>query len=66
MRWIAGTLFFLFAFGIGIYMLHSSLMVLWPLFEMPFKDYETGAVTFGILFIPGFVAYAWITGKVIR
>ena len=66
MRWLAGTLFFLFAFGIAGYLLWSSLSVLWPLFEMPFKDYETGEVTFGLLMIPGYWAYAWVVGKVIR
>jgi membrane protein YdbS with pleckstrin-like domain len=65
-RWLAGTLFFMFAFGIAAYMLYASLSVLWPLFAMPFIDYETAEVTFGLLLIPGFVAYAWVTGKVIR
>jgi hypothetical protein len=65
-RWFAGTLFFLFAFGIGFYLLYSSLSVLWPLIEMPFKDYDTGAVTFGLLLVPAYVAYAWVVGRVIR
>jgi hypothetical protein len=65
-RWIAGTLFFAFAFSLGFYVLWSSLSVLWPLFEMPFIDYATGEVTFGLLLIPGLWAYAWVTGKVIK
>jgi hypothetical protein len=66
MRWTAGTLFFLFAFGVAFYMLYASLSVLWPLFMMPFIDYETAEITFAILLVPGYIAYAWITGKTIR
>jgi hypothetical protein len=66
MRWIAGTLFFIFAFGIAFYLLYASLSVLWPLFEMPFIDPETGEITFAFLLIPGYLVYAWITGRVIR
>ena len=65
-RWLAGILFFLTLFGIGFYFFYSSMMVLWPLFEMPFIDQATGQVTFGLLLIPGYVAYAWIVGRVIR
>ncbi len=65
-RWIAGMLFFLFAFGVAFYILYVSISVLWPLFEMPFIDYGTAEVTFGFLLVPGFLAYSWITGKVIK
>lgn len=47
-------------------MLYASLSVLWPLFMMPFIDYETAEITFAILLVPGYIAYAWITGKTIR
>jgi hypothetical protein len=63
---MAGTLFFIFAFGIAFYLLYSSLSVLWPLFMMPFIDYETGEITFALLLIPGYLGYAWIIGRAIR
>lgn len=56
----------LFLFGFGLYLFISSMRVLWPLFEMPFIDTTTGAATFALLLIPGYYAFAWITGKVIR
>ena len=65
-RWVAGALFFSFTFFVAFYILYVSLSVLWPLFEMPFIDYDTGQFTFAVLLIPGFWAYAWVTGKVIK
>ena len=65
-RWLAGMLFFAFAFGVVLYMLYASLSVLWPLFLMPFIDYDTGAFTFGMLLIPGYVACSWVIGKIIK
>jgi hypothetical protein len=65
-RWIAGTLFLTFAFGVALYFLYSSLSVIWPLFLMPFIDYDTGVFTFVILLIPGYWAFAWIVGKIIK
>jgi hypothetical protein len=65
-RWIAGALFLLFAFGIAICALYASLSVIWPLFLMPFIDYDTGVATFIILLIPGYLAFAWVTGKIIK
>ena len=65
-RWIAGLLFFTFAFGMGFYVFYSSMMVLWPLFQMPFIDPATGDVTIAFLLIPGYYAFAWLTGKVIH
>jgi hypothetical protein len=65
-RWFAGTLFFLFAFFIAGYMIWASLSVLWPLFLMPFIDYETGEVTVALLMIPAYFAFSWVTGRVIK
>ena len=65
-RWIAGVLFFAFAFGVVIYILYASLSVLWPLFLMPFIDYDTGVATFIILLIPGYWVFAWVVGKLIK
>jgi hypothetical protein len=65
-RWIAGTLLLAFLFGVAFYFLYSSLKVLWPLFLMPFIDYDTGVATFIILLIPGYLAFAWITGRIIK
>jgi hypothetical protein len=65
-RWLAGTMFFLTAFGFAFYLLYSSLSVLWPLFMMPFIDYDTGVATFALLIIPGYLAYAWVVGKLIK
>ena len=65
-RWFAGTLFMTFMFSVAIYILWSSLSVLWPLFEMPFIDYGTGEVTATLLLVPGYYAFAWLTGKIIR
>jgi len=65
-RWIAGTIFLLFAFGLGFYMLYSSLSVLWPLIVLPFIDYDTGVMTFALLGIPAYVGFAWIVGRVIK
>jgi hypothetical protein len=65
-RWAAGTLFLAFTFSIAFYVLYSSLSVLWPLFLMPFIDYDTGVATFVIGMIPGYLAFAWIVGKVIK
>lgn len=65
-RWIAGLLFFIFAFGIAFYFLYASLSVLWPLFLMPFIDYDTGVATFIILLIPGYTAFSWAVGKIIK
>ena len=59
-------MFFAFAFSVAFYMLYGSLSVLWPLFMMPFIDYDTGQFTFAILIVPGYWAYAWVTGKVIK
>ena len=58
--------FLMAAFGFAFYILYVSFSVLWPLFEMPFIDYDTGQFTFAVLLIPGFWAYAWVTGKVIK
>ena len=55
-----------FAFSVAAYVLYSSLSVLWPLFLMPFIDYDTGVATFVIVLIPGYLAFAWIVGKVIK
>lgn len=65
-RWIAGTLVMLFLFGVGLYVFISSMLVLWPLFELPFIDYGVGQATIALLLIPGYLAFAWVTGKVIR
>jgi hypothetical protein len=65
-RWIAGMLFVTFAFCVAFYVLYASLSVLWPLFAMPFIDYDTMQATFGLMLIPGYVAYAWLTGKLIK
>jgi hypothetical protein len=53
-------------FGLGFYVFYSSMMVLWPLFQMPFIDPATGDVTIAFLLIPGYYAFAWLTGKVIH
>ena len=65
-RWVAGTLVMSLLFGLGLYVFISSMRVLWPLFELPFIDPWVGQITAGLLIIPGFVAFAWLTGKVIR
>lgn len=64
-RWIVGATALLFLFGLGIYVFVSSMLVLWPLFEMPFVDPATGDMTIALLLIPGYYAFAWVTGKVI-
>jgi hypothetical protein len=50
----------------AFYMLYVSLSVIWPLFLMPFIDYDTGVFTFVVLLIPGYIAFAWLTGKLIK
>ena len=50
----------------GFYVFYSSMMVLWPLFQMPFIDPATGDVTIALLLIPGYYAFAWLTGKAIH
>jgi len=59
-------LFFSFAIGVAVYVLYSSLSVLWPLFEMPFIDLETREWTFALLMVPAYWGYAWIVGKAIK
>jgi hypothetical protein len=65
-RWTAGTLLLTFLFGVALYMLYASLSVIWPLLLMPFIDYDTGVAVFVILLIPGYWAFAWGIGKVIK
>ena len=59
-----GIIFVLF--GFGAYLFISAMRVLWPLFEMPFIDAATGQATFALLLVPGYLAFAWVTGKVIK
>lgn len=65
-RWLAGMLFFAFAFSVAFYVLYSSLSVLWPLFQMPFIDYDSGVFAFAVLAIPGYWAFAWVVGKILK
>ncbi len=65
-RWLAGALVMAFLFGLGIYVFVSSMLVLWPLFEMPFIDPATGDMTIALLLIPGYYAFAWVTGRAIK
>ena len=65
-RWLAGMVFFGFAFFVVFYMLWASLSVLWPLFMMPFIDYDTGVFTAAILLIPGYWVFARMVGKAIK
>jgi len=65
-RWVAGLCFLIFIFGLGFYVLYSSLIVLWPLFEMPFIDPDTGWFCAGTGLIPTYWGFAWLIGKAIK
>lgn len=65
-RWIAGTLVMAFLFGFGAYLFISSMRVLWPLFEMPFMDAGVAQWTIALLLVPGYLAFAWVTGKIVK
>jgi hypothetical protein len=65
-RWFGGSLFLSSLFAFGGYLLYSSLSILWPLFMMPFIDYDVATFTFAVSLIPGYLAYAWVVGKLIK